>query len=99
MLELHQEQREVGEEMGRYRHVAAYDYVLKDRILARLGGVLMGVPGAATWRHTPLTEDEWFTRTIVEEKRVREIQEKAKRLQEEREDPGAEIVEQVRGIG
>jgi hypothetical protein len=66
-----------------------------DRILARLGGVLVGVPGAAAGRHTPLTEDEWFTKTIAEEERAREIQEKAKTLQQ-RADPGAQIVEHAR---
>jgi hypothetical protein len=91
LLELDQEQRVLGEETGRYPHVVPYDHVLKGRILGRLGDVLMGVPGVASRRHTPLTEDAWFTRTIAEEERAREIRQKAKNLQEGA-DPGKPVL-------
>lgn len=98
LLELDREQRDIGEKTGRYRHLAPYDYVIKNRILARLGGVLRGVPGVASGRHTPLTEDDQFTRTIAEEEKVQEVREKAKRLQE-RGDPGAETRRADTGSG
>lgn len=83
LLEIDEEQREIGEKTRRYTSVMPYDHILKDRILARLGGLLSGVPGVASGRHTPLTEDDWFTKTIAEEEKAREIQEKAKQLREE----------------
>jgi hypothetical protein len=88
LLELDQEQRRVAEECGRYPHAAPYDHIVRDRILARLGNVFVGVSGAARGRHTPLTEDEWFTKTIAEEERAREIREKAQTLTEEPEGGG-----------
>ncbi len=54
----------------------------------RHGSPFETVPSVGTGRHTPLTEDVWFTRTIAEEEKAREIREKAKGLQFQEEGRG-----------
>ncbi len=83
LLEVDEEQRTLGEKTGRYKHVMPYDFIVRDRILARLGDLLSGTPGVASGRHTPITEDDWFTATIAEDEKAGEIRRKAKQLRSE----------------
>jgi len=99
LLEHDREQRAVAEDMGYQHGQGPYGYILRNRILFRLGNFLGGVPGAASSRRTPLTEGDWFTRTIAEEQAAKEKslrQAEERRAEDERIREASERAEQIR---